>query len=369
MSIETLPTEILIQILDDVSLQVGDLAVISRVSRRWHSAVIPVLYKRFTFRYYHPLTGEDQSKLESFRKHGRHVKYLNLHIKRWEESEQPQPPVSNVALYLGILDAFTEVTHVEHYDIEIYGLHWPIFWTILNYLVSEKQELISLTIRRNPSRDINTTSDQDIDPKTLLPTPCLPNLAHFNLRVNCKGTGWPDTIESVPIFHENLALALGESCRNVSNFQFYTKLFDTAEVEKIATFQGIDLPRLPMDNIKELRYEVLPVAIPPTRLLDTNFGATKVLTTSSWVCGYWLHQAWEQLPSGESLGHFQNLEVLRITDAFKIAKDGNLETNLKLVTQHLPKLETLILEYDERQFSISRKLDGTLIWEEVAFIV
>ncbi|KAK6535886.1 hypothetical protein TWF281_000136 [Arthrobotrys megalospora] len=367
MSIEVLPTEILIQVLDDASLEVGDLAIISRVSRRWHSAVVPVLYKRFTFRYYHPLDKDDEKKLESFKKYGHHVKCLNLHIKRWSE-DHDSLPVPDIDRYLEILESFTEVTSLEHYDIDIRGMGWPTFWEILHYIVCRKQKLISLTVRRNIHWGISPSSDQDVDPDTLLPAPRLPNLTYFNLRVNSRRSG-PDTPESFPFFLNNLISALGDSCQSVSNLQLYVKIFETTDPAKLAALWGIGVPLLAIDSLKELRYEMLPGVIPPSHVIDTKFEDTKVLTAPGWVCGRWLNWAWEQVPPGESLDIFNNLETLRITDIFKKDENDDIEADLARVLKHLPKLRSLILEDDERRFSISRKLDGTPIWEEVPFVV
>ncbi|RVD80199.1 uncharacterized protein DFL_008104 [Arthrobotrys flagrans] len=373
MSIEILPTEILIQVLDDPSLEIGDLAIISKVSHRWHSAVVPVLYRRFTFRYYPSLKPEDHKRLESFSKYGHHVKYLSLHIKDWSygydlEVDSESEPVPDIATYLGILGPFSEVTHIEHYDIDIRGISWPIFWAILNYLVSDKRQLISLTVRRNLHWGVDPPSDQDIDPETLLPTPRLSNLTSFNLQVNSKRSG-SDSIKSFPYFVNNLVLALGDSCRNVSKLQLYLKMVEDTNTEELAALWKSDFPPLPVEHIKDLRYVVSPGLIPPSRLLDTEFEDTKVLTAPSWVCGRWLNSAWEQVPPGESLNYFKNLEILRITDVLQTDEGNGLEQNLNFVTKHLPKLESLILDDDERQFSISRKPDGSPIWEEVPFVV
>ncbi|KAK6508893.1 hypothetical protein TWF481_003660 [Arthrobotrys musiformis] len=377
MSIEILPTEILIQVLDDASLEIGDLAVISRVSHRWYSAVVPVLYKRFTFRYSHSLKEEDLKRLESFKKHGHHVKHLSLHIKDWRDesdsdfdsdSESESSCITDTGAYLGILGSFNEVTHIEHYDIDIRAITWPVFWTILNYLVSAKRKLISLTIRRGIHWNIQPCSDHDINPEKLLPTPRLPNLTSFSFQVKNRRSG-PDSIGSFPSFRNNLVLALGESCRSVSNLQLHIKIFEAPDTEKSIDLWNTDLPLIPVDNVKELKYVLLPGLIPPPRLLGTGFEDTRVLTTASWVCGRWLNWAWEQIPPGKSLNYFGNLETLRITDTLQTGGSGEFEKNLELVTRHLPKLESLILEDDERQFSISRKPDGSPIWKEVSFVV
>ncbi|KAF3222435.1 hypothetical protein TWF679_005915 [Orbilia oligospora] len=338
MSIEILPTEILVQVLDDASLEIGDLAIISRVSRRWHSAVIPVLYRRFTFRYYPSLKSEEYKRLESFSKYGHHVRHLSLHIKDWVDKDDAESEKSkslpDVATYLRMLDPFTEVTHVEHYDIDIRGVTWPIFLAILNYLVSSKPKLISLTIRRNLYWGLVPPSDQDLDPEKLLPTPRLSNFTSLNLQVNSKRTG-PESIESFPFLVNNLVLTLGDSCRNVSKLQLYLIMGESKNPEILEALQKTDFPLLPVDSIKELRYVLLPGIAPP----------------------------------GKSLKYFKNVETLRITDVFETAEGNDLERNLKFVAKHLPKLQSLILENDERQFSISRKLDGSITWEEVAFVV
>ncbi|KAF3223327.1 hypothetical protein TWF106_005100 [Orbilia oligospora] len=372
MSIEILPTEILVQVLDDASLEIGDLAIISRVSRRWHSAVIPVLYRRFTFRYYPSLKSEEYKRLESFSKYGHHVRHLSLHIKDWVDKDDAESEKSkslpDVATYLRMLDPFTEVTHVEHYDIDIRGVTWPIFLAILNYLVSSKPKLISLTIRRNLYWGLVPPSDQDLDPEKLLPTPRLSNFTSLNLQVNSKRTG-PESIESFPFLVNNLVLTLGDSCRNVSKLQLYLIMGESKNPEILEALQKTDFPLLPVDSIKELRYVLLPGIVPPTRLFHTEFGDTKVLTVPSWVCGRWMNPTWGQAPPGKSLKYFKNVETLRITDVFETAEGNDLERNLKFVAKHLPKLQSLILENDERQFSISRKLDGSITWEEVAFVV
>ncbi|KAK6357672.1 hypothetical protein TWF718_001980 [Orbilia javanica] len=369
MSIDILPTETLVQILDDASLEIGDLAVISRVSRRWHAAVIPALYGRFTFRYSSSPKPKDLEKLESFKKYSHHVKHLGLHIKDWGDSDDDSSESDRLlAIYLRVLGHFREVTHVEHYDTTVSSLTWPVFWTIVNYLVSEKRKLISLTIRRNPGGFINPSMDRDVNPETLLPTPCLPNLTSLDIQVNNKRSNH-DSVEPFPSFFNNLVLALGESCRNVSKLQIYLKWQEPMSPEKRKELQEVELPRLPVGNIKRLRYVMWPDRVPPSHLLDTEFEDTKTLTAPSWVCGDWLNSAWEELPSGQSLNYFQNLETLRITDSLQMAKGNSLEQSLSNVTKHLPKLESLILDEYGKQFSISRKPDGSPIWEEIRFVV
>lgn len=77
---DSLPSEILTQILDDQSLGIEDLAIIARVSRRWHEVVIPKLYERYTFRYPVKEPGGNV-KLQAFLKYGANVRYVtNAHI-------------------------------------------------------------------------------------------------------------------------------------------------------------------------------------------------------------------------------------------------------------------------------------------------
>ncbi|KAK6516171.1 hypothetical protein TWF506_006082 [Arthrobotrys conoides] len=372
MSIERLPTEILIQVLDDASLEIGDLAVISRVSRLWHSAVVPVLYRRFTFRYYPSLKPEEQKRLESFSKYGHHVRQLSLHIKDWIDEDDPRfrdpDLVPDITTYLHMLDPFTEVTHIEHYDIDIRGMTWPNFWAILHYIVSKKQDLISLTVRRNPHWNVNPPRNEDIDIDTLLRAPLLVNLTSFNFQVNGKHSR-AEGIESFPSLVGNFVLVLGDSCRNVSKLQLYLKMVDKTGSQTLANLLETDFRLLPLDNVKELTYVVSPDITPPSRLFRSEFEETKILTTTGWVCGHWLPSAWEKVPLGESFNYFKNVETLRITDIFKTDEGNNLERNIEFVAKYLPNLGSLILEDDERQFSISRKLDGSLVWEEVAFVV
>ncbi|EWC44369.1 hypothetical protein DRE_01195 [Drechslerella stenobrocha 248] len=78
MSINHLPNEILVQILDDYSLELEDLALLSRVSRHWHGAILPALYKSYTLRFHPWLEPDDERKLESFMKYGNYVKYVRV---------------------------------------------------------------------------------------------------------------------------------------------------------------------------------------------------------------------------------------------------------------------------------------------------
>ncbi|KAF3924550.1 hypothetical protein ABW21_db0207127 [Orbilia brochopaga] len=75
MSMNLLPYEILIQILDDHELEYHDLAALAGVSRRCYDMVIPSLYRVYTFRYMPILETAEERKLQSFMKHCHHVKY------------------------------------------------------------------------------------------------------------------------------------------------------------------------------------------------------------------------------------------------------------------------------------------------------
>ncbi|EPS36471.1 hypothetical protein H072_10036 [Dactylellina haptotyla CBS 200.50] len=370
---DSLPTEILVQILDDAELEVEDLAALSKVSRRWHQAVIPNLYKRYTLRYPDELHAAGRKKLESFQKYGSHVKHLNLHITQWnkrgegliEGELQKDNAEADIYNYLDILHSFPEVTTVEHYDMHLRDINWSEFWAILNHFLSKKRKLTSLIIRRRLSYSSRPCAEGDLEPVELHPTPPLQQLKRFSLRINTP-TGGSDNLTSFPFFYENFVRVVGNSCKRVTKLELFLNIFELAKSEKLEDLWGMQFPLLPVDNVKELSYEVLPGAIPPPNLIDTDFSQVEVLRGPYWVCGRWLDWA---LPAVPDLQIFQKLRVLEVTDQPYASRDKDFWNLIEKVVRQLPSVKFLVLEEEELRFEVARKPDGCPVWVERPYLL
>ncbi|KAK6532056.1 hypothetical protein TWF694_003219 [Orbilia ellipsospora] len=364
MPIDSLPAEILVQILDDPNLTLGDLAVISRVSRSWNQAVIPNLYKCYTFRYCPNLEPADQKELKSFQKYGRYVRSLMLHLKPWERRVVDEMTRFNLVKYLEILDCFPEVTTIEYYDLYLVDITWSAFWAILNHLLSGKPRLTTLNVIRRLSYQSPASAEADLGGVDLYSTPPLLNLRNFSLRIN-GSSGGHDNDETLSFFLNNMAKAIGDSCRNVSKLELKLDTFGTRAKTLAPTLFETKFLSLKIDNPRELVYSILPIGFPTNNIIDADLSKVEVLTAPFWVCKNWPEWGAAKSPHEETSKTSSKLKSLCVTYQINASGDKAFWTAIEDVAKKLPDLEYLILEEEDLRFEVLRGPQETIIWKDM----
>ncbi|KAF3940833.1 hypothetical protein ABW19_dt0204629 [Dactylella cylindrospora] len=358
---ESLPNEILVQILDDQGLRIPDLAALSRVSRRWHEAITPSLYRRYTFRYLPDLGGLEEKKLASFMKYRDHVKFMNLHIMRWKSLHELSQDGdvdtdSDLAKICNVLDAFPSLIGIEYYDVV--GVGWTDFWIILNYLLTQKPKLVDLGVRRHLPYSVKSPTEHDLEGYLLYPTNPLPDLKSFRFRISCRSE---HSFASFPHFLDCMTKSIGNTTQNVVELQIHLRLFAKREREQLVELcRELECRNIKFDKLRELNYELMEAPLPPLKLIEGDLSKIKALSIPSYVVHDWAIAISDEESSLIDLSIFTGLETLCILNSANLIFSEEIVTEwISDLARLLPRLESIVLDEDNSTWNIARWSDGT----------